>query len=273
MASTQAEALGKVAAIWRYPLKSMAGEELTATEVSDRGHLGDRAYALVDVETGLVVSAKNPRRWPGLLDCQATFLHSPTDPRHLPAVRVTFPDGPAVTTDQADFDGRLSTALGRPIRLARSAMEGARAEGYWPDHEWLEARDRVFQFSLPPGTFFDGAAVHLLTTATLGRLRTSSPASDFDLRRFRPNFLIQTDASTNFIENDWIGRTLTLGAVQLRVDGPCPRCVMTTLTQGGLPRDIAALRTAVQQNGGNVGVYATVIRGGRVRQGDSLAVT
>jgi hypothetical protein len=221
----------------------------------------------------LVVSAKNPRRWPNLLDFQAVYLQSPTDPRSSPAVGITFPGGATVTTEQADVEARLSTVVGRPIKLANSAIEGARAEGYWPDHDWLEARDKFFKFPLPPGTFFDCAAVHLLTTATLSRLRALSPASQFDLRRFRPNFLLETGESDDFMENGWIGRTLTLGAVQLRVDGPCPRCVMTTLSQGGLPRDPGVLRTAVQQNYGNVGVYTTVVRGGKVRQGDTLAIS
>jgi uncharacterized protein len=80
--------------------------------------------------------------------------------------------------------------------------------------------------------------------------------------------VIEADGTEEFIENAWIGRTLALGGVRLRVDGPCPRCIMTTLNQGDLPKDPSVLRTAVQHNEGNVGVYATVIEPGLVRRGD-----
>jgi uncharacterized protein YcbX len=266
--------MGRVVAIWRYPVKSMIGEELDVIEVTERGLLGDRGYALVDAETGKVVSAKNPRRWPNLFDFRAAYPEPPRDARSLPPARITLPDGGVLTTDEADAESRLSAGVGRPVRLARSAVEGATAEGYWPDHDWLAQRDEVFEFSLPPGTFFDGAAVHLVTTATLDRLQALTSTSRFEVPRFRPNFVIEpTDGSAGFVENGWIGQTLELGEVRLRIDGPCPRCVMTTLSQGSLPRDPAVLRTAVQENEGNIGVYATVARGGRVHRGDAVRLS
>jgi uncharacterized protein YcbX len=274
MAETQNAVAGRVVAIWRYPVKSMMGEELNATEVTERGVLGDRAYALVDEETGKVASAKNPRRWPGLFDFRAAYVEPPRDAGSLPPARITLPDGEPVTTDQADVDRRLSAGVGRPVRLARSAPEGATAEGYWPDHDWLSQRDETFEFPLPPGTFFDGALVHLLTTATLDRLRASAPSSRFEVPRFRPNFVIApADGPEGFVENGWVGRSLVLGDVVLRVDGPCPRCVMTTLSQGSLPKDPGVLRAVVQENEGNVGVYATVVKSGRVRRGDAVALS
>jgi uncharacterized protein len=273
MAVSHGSVVGQVVGIWRYPVKSMMGEELSATIVTDRGLLGDRAFALVDAETGKVASAKNPRRWPTLFDFRAAYVEPPGDDKPLPPVRITLPDGATLTTDQADAGPRLAASVGRPVRLARTAAAGATAEGYWPDHDWLAQRDEVFEFPLPPGTFFDCATVHLVTTAALDRLRTLSPASRFEVPRFRPNLVIEpTDGSDGFVENGWAGRTLTLGGVQLRIDGPCPRCVMTTLSQGSLPKDPAVLRTAVQENGGNVGVYASVIRGGRIRRADSVAL-
>jgi uncharacterized protein YcbX len=156
------------------------------------------------------------------------------------------------------------------VRLAREAFAGATGEGYVPDVDWLALRDEVFEFPLPAGTFFDCAVVHLVTTATLDRLRAETPASRFEVRRFRPNFVIQTpEGSDGFVENTWIGQTLALGGAQLRIDGPCPRCVMTTLPQSDLPKDPGVLRTAVRQNEGNVGVYATVVQSGWVRRGDA----
>src|SRR5262249_32935390 len=131
-----------------------------------------------------------------------------------------------------------------------------------------------FEFPLPPGTFFDGASVHLVTTATLDRLRALAPASRLEVPRFRPNFVIEvTDGSDGFVEDRWIGRSLALGDALLKIDRPCPRCVMTTLSQGSLPKDPNVLRVAVQENGGNVGVYASVVRGGRVRRGDTVGLS
>lgn len=265
---------GRVVAIWRYPVKSMLGEELNAVEVTARGLQGDRAHALIDPETGKVVSAKNPRRWPGLFDFRASLTGDAPDPDQPPRARVTFPDGTTLATDAPEIDRRLSEAVGRPVRLAAVPPEGAHAEGYWPDAEWLDHRDEEFSFELPPGTFFDAALVHLVTTATLDRLRAEAPGSRFEARRFRPSFVIATpDGTPGFVEDTWIGRTLALGdAVRLYVTGPCPRCVMTTLPQGDLPRDPSVLRTAVQSNQGNIGVYAAVERVGRVRRGDVVRV-
>ena len=138
--------------------------------------------------------------------------------------------------------------------------------------EGLDYRDTVTDFDLPEGTFFDCAVVHVLTTATLERLRELYPQGRFEVRRFRPNIVVEiANGVHDFGENAWIGRTLALGdAVRLSITGPCPRCVMTTLAQGDLPKDPGILRTAAQHNLVNVGVYASVLQGGTVRRGDSV---
>jgi uncharacterized protein YcbX len=270
MAKTSASGVGRVVAIWRYPVKSMMGEELNSTAVTQLGLLGDRAYALVDAETGKVASAKNPRRWPNLFDFRAAYIDEPTKG----PVRITLPDGTSVSSDQSDIEARLSGAAGRAVRLTTSVPERAAAEGYWPDHDWLPDRDQVFEFPLPPGTFFDCATVHLVTTATLDRLRAAAPASRFEVPRFRPNLVIEpAEGSAGFVEKGWVGHTLDIGGVQLKIEGPCARCVMTTLPQGSLPHDPAVLRTLVRENEGNVGVYAAVARGGTVRRGDTISLS
>jgi uncharacterized protein YcbX len=274
VASSQPTQIGSVVSLWRYPVKSMIGEELPASDVTERGLLGDRAYALVDVETGKVVSAKNPRRWANLFDFRAALVNPPQSPESIPAARITFPDGTMATTDHADAETCLSTKLGRPVRLASSVPEGPRIEGYWPDYEWLSSPDQVFEVKLPPGTFFDSAVVHIVTMATLDRLRSISPQSRFDIARFRPNIVIQTtEEYDGFVENDWVGRSLAIGSdLRLAISNPCPRCVMTTLPQGELPKDPNVLRTIVQHNYGNVGVLATVTKGGRVARGDTVTL-
>jgi uncharacterized protein YcbX len=284
MTSTQ-RTLGSTVSLWRYPVKSMMGEELNASEITKAGLLGDRAYALVDSSDGKVASAKNPRKWPMLFDFRAALTDVPRPGMTMPPVRITLPDGTIVSSEQPDIDRILSAVLERPVELnaaehvrragAQSLAPEARAataEEYWPDMEGLEHRDTVTDFGLPQGTFFDAAVVHVLTTATLDRLRALYPAGRFEVRRFRPNMVIGTaNDGAAFVENAWIGRTLAIGdAVRLNVTGPCPRCVMTTLAQGDLPRDAGILRTAAQHNQANVGVYASVLQGGEVRRGDSV---
>lgn len=266
--------VGSVVSLWRYPVKSMMGEELNATEVTERGLLGDRAYALVDTSDGKAATAKNPRKWPRLFDFRATFIEPARPTASVPPVRIALPDGSTVTSDQDDLNQLLSKALNRDVTL-RAAQHGeVNAEEYWPDMEGLDHRDTVTDFTLPEGTFFDCAMVHLLTTATLDRLRELYPQGRFEVRRFRPNIVVQLPSGEKgFAENDWVGHTLAIGtAVRLNITGPCGRCVMTTLAQGDLPKDPGILRTAAQHNHVNVGVYAVVARGGMIRRGDPVAL-
>src|SRR5438270_9303101 len=113
--------VGTVTAIWRYPVKSMMGEEIGASAVTDQGLLGDRAYALVDAETGKVASAKNPKRWPNLFQCQAELTEPPESARELPPVRIRLPDGATVTSGEAGVDATLSDVVGRNVTLERTA--------------------------------------------------------------------------------------------------------------------------------------------------------
>jgi len=268
---TQTE-LGSVVSLWRYPVKSMLGEELNSVEVTDHGLLGDRAYALRDPSNGKVVSAKNPRKWANLFDFRATFAESPRAQEKIPPVRITLPDGVRVTSEQRDLNERLTGALGGEVTLAATAPEKPSLEEYWPDMEGLDHRETVTDEAMRAGTFFDNAVIHLLTTATIDRLRELYPQGRFEVRRFRPNIVVQpASAEKDFVENEWVTRTLVIGdEVRLSVTKPCSRCVMTTLPQGDLPGDPGILRTAAQHNQVNVGVYAAVIRGGTIRRGDPV---
>jgi len=263
--------LGSIVSLWRYPVKSMLGEELNATEVTNRGLLGDRTYALVDSSDGKVASAKNPRKWPHLFDCRAVLADVPKAGVKAPPVRITLPDGDIVRSEQSGLNQIFSKMVRREVKLSAVAdPQTGTAEEYWPDIEGLDHRDTVTDFSLPDGTFFDCALVHLLTTATLDWLRTLYPQGRFEVRRFRPNIVVATaNGENDFAENAWIGHVLTVGDdVRLNITGPCPRCVMTTLPQSDLPQDTGILRSAAQHNGANVGVYASVLQGGMVRRGD-----
>jgi uncharacterized protein YcbX len=267
-----------VVALWRYPVKSMMGEELNAAEVTERGLLGDRQFAVVDRATGKVGGAKNPRKWGNFFDFRAAYAGSPKTGSNMPPVRITLPDGAVVSSDEGDLAQILSRAFGRDVAFEEARLDesssGGTAEEYWPDMSGLDYRDTVTDFELPPGTFFDIAVVHLLTTATIDRLRSLYPEGRFEVRRFRPNIVVSAGpGQQGFVENDWIDHTVAIGdEVRLAITGPCPRCVMITLPQGDLPKDSGILRTAAQHNGVNVGVYASVVSGGTVRRGDPVTL-
>src|SRR5712691_4175892 len=127
--------LGSVVALWRYPVKSMMGEELNAVEATDRGLLGDRAYAVVDTSDGKAATAKNPRKWPRLFDFRATFVEPPRPAAKLPPVRIALPDGATVTSGQGDLNQVLSNALTREVTLGEARRGAVNAEEYWPDME------------------------------------------------------------------------------------------------------------------------------------------
>ncbi len=263
--SHSALAFGSVVSLWRYPVKSMLGEELNAAQITDRGLLGDRAYALLDSSDGKVASAKNPRKWPQLFDFRAAFLDTPRVGATLPPVRITLPDGTLLSSTQSDLNRILSGMLTREVTL--EASEGVQREIVESPspNPWTPKAEEYC-------TFFDCAVVHVLTTATLDRLRELYPQGRFEVRRFRPNIILQAaDGIKDFVENAWIDHTLAIGdEVRLSITGPCPRCVMTTLPQGDLPKDPGILRTAAQHNQVNVGVYASVLRGGTVHRGDAI---
>ena len=172
------------------------------------------------------------------------------------------PDGTSATTDEADLPELLSEALGREVTLS-AALPTATATA----EEYVIDDDEVASFDLPAGTFFDAAVVHLVTTATLDRLRSLYPEGRFEPCRFRPNIIVATRPDTSgFVENA-IGEH-----VRLRVTMATGRCVMTTLPQGDLPKDSGILRTAAQHNNAQVGVYAEVISGGPVRRGEPVTL-
>jgi hypothetical protein len=276
---------GSVLSLWRYPIKSMLGEELHATCVTDGGLLGDRVHAVMDQSTGKVASAKYPRKWGALVDCRAAFLESPRLGEPFPAVRITLPDGTNVTSAEEQVHALLSRVLEREVTLTTERPESPSVEV-----ERIDAPDPAERIGdvgafMMQGKFSDYAAVHVLTTATLDRLHSLYPRGCFDARRFRPNIVVESPAGQQgFVENGWVGQTLTIGTdVRLRITDPMPRCVIITLPQGDLPRDLGILHTVAEHNqvsipvlGGAprpaVGVGAFVLQGGTIRRGDPVRI-
>jgi len=265
--------IGSIASVHRYPVKSMMGEQIASTSVTHDGVLGDRSYALRDTETGKIVSAKNPKRWPNLFGYSAAYTNALSDSAALPSVRVTSPDGATSVSSSADFARRLSLSLGRDVDLRAVPPQVPQIEEYWPDIDESRKRNVVTDETIRSGSFFDCAPLHLLTTSTLKHFSELNPGSRFEQRRFRPNFLVDTGEEQGFVENDWIGKTFAMGPeVLIEVTGPCPRCVMTILAQGDLPYDPRVLKAAAQNNHARVGVYASVKRAGTVRTGDTMSI-
>jgi uncharacterized protein len=284
-----------VTALYRYPVKSMLGESLDRCRIDERGLVGDRAYALVDVETGTVASAKVPRLWGGLLGFSARCTAEPGR-AGPPPVEVTFPDGSVHHSDDADIDDALSAAIGRGVRLISTPPEGAGFEEVWPEIDGLapeaiiagtrvrneETGESVSRFDLaamaPQPAFVDLAVLHLLTTATLDRLRELAPGATFDVRRYRPNIVLDADGG-GFVENGWPGRAIAFaGGAAATASIPTMRCVMTTLAQGDLPRDPDTLRAVAKHNRVEIpglgtwacaGVYADVTVAGEVAVGEA----
>ncbi len=290
--------VGAVAGLWRFPVKSMRGERLEQAEFTDHGLVGDRAYALIDVETAKVVSAKSVRLFPDLFACQAAFVEPPRSDGELPPVRIALSDGTSVTSDSGDVDRVLSAYFRRDVTLARAAPDDFTIDQYHPDIEDVDPagyRDTFVEQKLgsaffaqaglpsplPAGSFLDLFPVSVLTTSTLERLSELRPQSRFDQRRFRMNVIVDTEEG-GFVENDWIGHEIAIGdAIRLGVAMADPRCVMTTLAQEELPKDTEVLRTLTRHNRVQVGaaglfpcagVYAVVASSGTVRVGDRVAL-
>jgi uncharacterized protein len=287
-----------VGRLWHYPVKSMQGEEVSEIVLGSAGVVGDRAYGFLDVETQKVVSAKRPKRYGALLQCRARFLTPPHAGEATPPIEVTFPDGTVVRDDPAGLTRQVTALLGREVQLITTAPEGAAAEEIWPDIEGLgpdelvaamttrapdEQGDRVVEFIVgmaAPGTLLDMAALHVLTTGTLRTLAAEHPDGDWNPRRMRPNILIDGEEPAD--EDEWLGCDLHIGTeAVIHIVGPVPRCVMTTLAQGDLPRDPLVLKTiarvGLKQAGplgqfACAGSYAEVVRPGVVRVGDPVRV-
>lgn len=278
---------GSISALWRFPVKSMLGEQVDAVDVTESGIAGDRAYGIIDTQTGKVASAKHPKLWPGLLACRASFTRPPVPGEEAPAARIELGDGTTVTSDDPDVDAVLSRFFARDVTLARSSPPDYTIDELKPDADVVEEQklgaalfsERGLPSLVPEGSFMDLFPLSVMTTSTIAHLEELQPGSRFDVRRFRMNVVVDTPA-TGFVENDWIGEVVTIGdAAQLAIVLPDPRCVMTNLAQDDLPRDPLILKTLGKHNRLDVagsglypcaGVYAVTAAPGTIRTGDAV---
>jgi uncharacterized protein YcbX len=275
--------VGRVEALWRYPVKSMLGESLQLAPVTEAGLCGDRAYALWDHATARVASAKNPRLWSSLLHYRARFVAAPVPGAPLPAAAISAATGVAIgagrpasplLTSDPQASERLSAWLGRQVSLLDRPRDGASLDQYWPPVQEREFQDVVNELVLPAGTFFDSCPIHAISTATLDRLRQLEPSLDFAVERFRPNLVMAPlDGTEGFVEEAWVGHTLRIGTqVVLQVKDACSRCVVTTLAQGGLREEIEILRATARHNNVSAGIRLSVLSPGAVAVDDAIVL-
>jgi uncharacterized protein len=286
-ASPAPGAIGTVARLRRYPVKSMLGEDLNAGDVTLSGLDRDRRLAVVSRRTGKIASAKYPRLWRDLLTLSAAAEPPGAADDTADGVRITLPDGAVIRSTDADVDAVLSALLDEPVTLTASPPPGASLDRAVPeavlaDGVTAEVPAEVLEIGAgaPPGTFVDFAPLHVITTATLDRIAGLSPRGAADPERYRPNVVIGTTAA-GFAENDWLDRYLAVGDdLILRVIARTPRCAVPTLAHGPLPRDTDALRVLARHNRlapvadadpePCAGVYAEVLNPGRISLGDSV---
>jgi uncharacterized protein YcbX len=272
---------GRVSALYRYPVKSMQGEQLHDLQLTGRGVDGDRVLALLDRADGLVASAHHPAKWGQLLHCRA---RTASDRK----VWVTLPGGRELPAG-AELERELGTLLGQDVRLISSAPDGGAYEIIHPDvpgtappqfvkHTLNLAgpQRRVGRLELALeaelGTLVDVAPVHLITSAALATL--TARCGDGDPRRYRPNIVLDLDAE-GYVENEWAGCKIAVGGACLHGMFPTPRCIVPTLPQHGVTGSKRALQTLARDNripmrSGNwacLGLYARVSTPGAVRSG------
>jgi uncharacterized protein YcbX len=268
-----------VASIWRYPVKSMAGEQLQAVFVSEKGIVGDRAYAFVNEESNRTAVV---RKWAeNFLNYHPRFVSEPDAQSETPALKIETPSGETLSTGSLELEERISTTFNRKLKLMAIAPPGLLIEV--PAGTLGGSLSEVTELPLgggaAPGAFVDYGSLHLIASSTLDHFQKLYPHGRFDVRRFRPNIVVHSEAPA-FTENSWVGKTISIGKeLILRVTIPCPRCISVTLAQGDLPRDPGILRAIAEQNMcdlgdfGNLpcaGVYADVIRSGQIQCGDAL---
>jgi uncharacterized protein YcbX len=280
--------IGELASVYRYPVKSMAGESLHAVTLNERGIPGDRAWAVRDEIRGGIRGAK---KFPELMRMSARYEQPPSDSGSS-AAEITLPDNTKAGTGDVDINEKLTRALGHAVTLWPLLPEDA-LDHYRrgpPSHDDMETELRAIfgrtpdeplpdlsifpkqlvEFESPLGTYFDAFPLTLMTIQSLNTMQQRAPDSNFDVRRFRPNFLIDASSSEPFPELEWVGKTVTIGEALIDITFHCPRCVMTTHGFDDLPKDPSIMRALVREAEGNLGVYATIRQPGKVKVGDKI---
>jgi uncharacterized protein YcbX len=299
--------IGTMKEIWRYPVKSMAGEMLPHCTVGTIGIPGDRGWAFKDEKTREITNGKNI---PMLMQGSARYREEPVN-GNVPHVEMTFSGGSIIRSDEPNVNAQLSEILTRSVSLwplqpasnkahyRRSSLlsrligfklvrtqlprllrmknveaqvrEAFSREPGEPVPDLTQLPAEILEFTSPLGTYFDAFPIHVLTTASLDAMARFNATANWDVRRFRPNFLIETKPELEgLLEAGWAGRGLRVGSVELKCEIPTVRCGMTIQAQKEFPKDPAILRSIVKDADQNLGIYANVSQAGQVKLGDKV---
>ena len=270
--------------IYCYPVKSMMGEALSEADIGEAGITGDRGWAVRDEKLGGIRGGK---KIPQLMTLTAQSGST--------APLITAPDGESASASSEGINGWLSDKLNHPVTLwpllpadqlghyrrgapdtedfeqELRAVFGRLPEEPLPD---LTGFEELLEFESPPGTYFDAFPISIMSQQSLATMNQLDGESKFDVRRFRPNLLVDIpDTDHPFPEQAWVGRMLSIGSVKLKIDMACPRCSMTTHGFDDLPRDTEIMRKLVANSEGNLGIYASVVTPGAVKPGDRIDIS
>ena len=270
--------------IYRYPVKSMMGEILSEADIGEAGIPGDRGWAVRDEKRGGIRGGK---KIPQLMTL--TAQSGPTAPL------ITAPDGDSASASTEGINEWLSDKLNHPVTLwpllpadqldhyRRGAPDTEDSEqelravfGRLPEEPLpdLAGFEELLEFESPPGTYFDAFPISIMSQQSLASMNQLEGESRFDVRRFRPNLLVDIpDTDHPFPEQAWVGKTLSIGSVKLKIDMTCPRCSMTTHGFDDLPRDTEVMRKLVNHSDGNLGIYASVQTPGKISLEDHIAIS
>ena len=275
----------RVEEIWIYPVKSMIGETVASAQLDRLGLVGDRRWAVRDLDRGGIRGAK---KIGGLMRCAARANPSGT------SATITLPDGRTTTTDAADVDELISAAIGANVHL--DPLRGAEHTEHFrrgaPEHgdplaeiRAVMGRDEdeplpdfsifppeIMEYESPPGAYYDAFPLMIMTTSSLRSLQAALPSSVVDIKRFRPSILVDSGDTPGYPEFSWAqGSLIGIGSAVVEVLAPCPRCVMPTREiSASIPEDRSILRHIVRELNQNLGVYARVHTPGAIRSGDPL---
>lgn len=270
--------IGNIKEIWRYPIKSVGGEELDAVYVDENGIWGDRIFAFKENKTDLIVSAKHPKKWGKLIECKASYANN----------KLSFTlrnDAKKILTNN-EIEAAVRSLCAHEVSLVKqSRINETREADRSPLGELGTVINKeTLATASKEGHFFDYAPLHIITTATIKQFEKLYPQGNFNVKRFRPNIVIDTKDQIGFIENDWIGKTICIGnKLNIKIIEPCPRCVMTTIEQGSIQKDLNILRTIVGYNtfsssiegekrqfSGVLGVYGKVVKNAELSLEDEV---
>jgi uncharacterized protein YcbX len=246
--------------ITRYPVKSLHGETVSSATIELTGLQGDRCWGIRDETTGRVLTG---RRAPQLLFGSAALASEG-------APRITLPTGVVCNGPGPATDAALSEWLGKPVRLVSSLVGPAASAEFFADA--TDDSSEALEWTMPEGRFVDAAPLLVLTTESLRTAAALHPAGDWDVRRFRPNLLVEVDGA-GWLEDAWYGRSIIrIGDVTLQPAQGCVRCTMVTRPQADLTEDRDIFRTLARHHDARFGAWTSVITGGTVRVDDEIQI-